>query len=415
MPGQEFEPPAPERVSRFVPVALSKPALAAALGIDGGAIFQILAVENLGLSPAAIGTAFGLGLLSLPLQLWAARLPLRFAKRNLQIFLVLAAMQSALLAWLVAIGATGGLATTALVVTVTAEISISVLYATAWQPLLSTRARSRDRQRVNAGWTALGKGLLAGLLIVFSAAEVVGRSLLLVALAIIAIGVAVNLGRITVTDKNAPALPATHTPTRPQRPTPAMWWILGSFTAINLGALPLWLVYLSQVMWPTANLGVVGAIQTVAVVAALLAWRTTTRDLGRRAMVGVLLVFAGSIALVGVGKLANSTGEQVTVLLVTVVMTFGMTYASLALLEMTHRLALSQQSVVRMFTLVDVVDSSSLQLGLFVGGLLVTSSIHTQTLAPYVAFVVGMSVLAVAAVGRTVTLTRETSAANRGI
>lgn len=45
----------PEPVSRFVPMALTKPALAAALGIDGGAIFQILAVEDLGLSPFELG------------------------------------------------------------------------------------------------------------------------------------------------------------------------------------------------------------------------------------------------------------------------------------------------------------------------------------------------------------------------
>ena len=56
-------------------------------------IFQILAVENLGLSPAAIGTAFGLGLISLPFQLLAGRIPLRLAKRNVQIFLVLAAIR----------------------------------------------------------------------------------------------------------------------------------------------------------------------------------------------------------------------------------------------------------------------------------------------------------------------------------
>ncbi len=399
----------PEPVSRFVPMALTKPALAAALGIDGGAIFQILAVEDLGLSPAAIGTAFGLGLMSLPLQLWAGRMPLRLARRNLQIFLVLAAIQSALLAWLLAVGATGGLAAMALVVTVTAEVAISVLFATAWQPLLSTRVRSRDRQRINAGWTALGRGLLAGLLVVFSAADVAGRSLLLVALSLVAIGVAANLKRITVTDVNTPAALTSHSNARSQRLTSAMRWILGSFIVINLGALPLWLVYLSQVMWPAADLGAVGAIQTIAVAAALLAWRTTKGDLGRRAMVGVLLVLGGSMALLGVGKAAESSGEHATVLVVTVAMTFGMMYTSLALLEMAHRLVGEQDGVVRIFTLIDVVDSSSLQMGLFVGGLLVTWSVRVTTWAPYVAFVVAMSILATAAVGRTVRLTRDTS------
>lgn len=397
----------PEPMRRFVPVALTKPALAAALGIDGGAIFQILAVENLGLPPAAIGTAFGLGLLSLPLQLWAGRIPLRLARRNVQIFLVVAAIQSAFLAWLLAAGATDGLAETALVVTVTAEVAISVLFTTAWQPLLSSRARSRDRQRINAGWNALGRGMLAGLLIAFSASDVVGRSLLLLALSLVAISVAAYVGRISLSDIDTPALPTSLHNTRSQRLTPAMRWILGSLVAINIGALPLWLVYLSQVMWPEADLGVVAAIQTAAVVAALLAWRTTEGDLGRRATAGVLLILGGSMGLVAVGKIAESRSEQVTVLAVTVAMTFGMTYASLGLLEMAHRLIDERDNVVRIFTLIDVVDSSSLQLGLLIGGLLVTSSVRTATWAPYVAFVVITSIVAVAVVARTVRLTKD--------
>lgn len=395
-----------EPLSRFVPVALTKPMLAAALGIDGGAIFQILAIENLGLSAAAIGTAFGLGLISLPLQLWARRVPLRLARRNLQIFLLLAAMQGALLAWLLAVGATGGLAATALVVTVTAEISVSVLFATAWQPLLATRVNSRDRQQINAGWTAVGRGLLAGLLVVFSAADAVGRSVLLVVLSLVAIAVAANLGRITVSEVNPPASPISHSNARSRNLTPAMRWILNSLVAINLGALPLWLVYLSQVMWPAGDLGAIGAIQAVAVVAALLAWRSTEGDVERRAMVGVLLVLAGSLALLGVGRSAEGSGEHATVVAVTLVMTFGMMYASLALLEIAHRLVAGQDNVVRTFTLIDVIDSSSLQLGLVLGGLLVTLSVQATTWAPYVVFVVTMSVVATAAVVKTIRLTR---------
>ncbi|PRB15237.1 hypothetical protein [Microbacterium sp. MYb62] len=405
----DVEPRGPERASRFVPVALTKPVLASALGIDGGAVFQILAVENLGLSPSAIGIAFGLGLLSLPFQLWAARMPLRFARRNVQIFLLLAALQSGLLAWLVAIGATGGLAATALAVTITAEIAISVLYVTAWQPLLSTRVRSRDRQRINAGWNAAGRGLLAGFLIVFSAFEGIGRSLLLAALAFIAIGVAVSFGRVTVPATSTPAPRESPTRQRPPRLPPVLWWILGSFAALHLGALPLWLVYLSAAIWPTADLGAIGAIQTVAVVAALLVWRPTNGGLGSRAMIGVLLVVAGSIALVGVGESAEGVGEHVGVVLVTISMTFGMTYAGLALLEMAHRIVERQQHVVRVFTIIDVVDSSALQLGLFIGGFLVTSSVQTGTSTPYVAFVVAMSILALAAVWRTVRLTAKTA------
>ena len=77
------------------------------LGIDGGPIFQILAVENLGLSAAAIGLAFGFGVVSLPIQLYASRFPIERAWRNVQISLVLAALQAWVLAVLVGIGATG--------------------------------------------------------------------------------------------------------------------------------------------------------------------------------------------------------------------------------------------------------------------------------------------------------------------
>jgi hypothetical protein len=61
---------------QFIAVALTMPALKSAVGIDGGAIFQILAAEDLGLDPRAIGIAFAMGVVSVPIQLLAARLPL---------------------------------------------------------------------------------------------------------------------------------------------------------------------------------------------------------------------------------------------------------------------------------------------------------------------------------------------------
>lgn len=390
----------PEPLRRLVPVTLLKPVLGAALGIDGGPLFQILAVENLGLSPVAIGTAFGLGLLSLPVQLWAARLPLHRVRRNLQLFLFIAAVQALLLAGLLAIGATGGLAATALVVTVTAEIAISVLFTTAWQPLLSARARSQDRQRLNAFWPAVGRGLLAGVLVVFSAANVAGRAAVLVVLAAVAIGTAFQLRHVTA--PRAPEPLATDRATATAKtPIPlGIKRILASFALLNFGALPMWLVYLSEVIWPSADLGLVGAVQTIAVVAALLAWRTTEGPLGRRAMIGTVAVLAGSLALLTVDGAVESTFEQGTVLAVTVAMAGGATYASVALLESAHRIVHDQTSV-RNFTLLDVVDSSSLQLGLFIGGLLVAASATGESPTPYVVFVVTTTFAATAVISRT--------------
>lgn len=399
-------PTRPEPLRRFVPLALLKPALAAALGIDGGPLFQILAVEDLGLSAAAIGTAFGLGLLSLPVQVWAARLPLHRARRNLQLFLVLAAAQALILAGLIMIGATGGLAATALVITVTAEISISVLFTTAWQPLLSTRTRSVDRQRLNAFWSAMGRGLLAGVLVIFAAVNVDGRAVVLIALAAAAVAIAVQLRRVSAGDPlPTPTTPTTPTSPRPATPkaplAPAMIWILASFTLINFASLPMWLVYLAEVSWPDANLALVGAVQTAAVVAALLAWRSTDGPVGRRVIAGTLVLLAGSGALLTVGGTVAGLREQVTVFAVSAAIAAGSTYASIALLEAAHRLVTAENSV-RSFTLLDVVDSSSLQFGLFAGGLLVTVSTVGQALSPYVIFVVGTTLAAAVVIGVTV-------------
>ncbi|MEO7398843.1 MAG: hypothetical protein ABIW84_09790, partial [Ilumatobacteraceae bacterium] len=107
-------------VRRFIPVTIALPVLGSALGIDGGAIFQIFASEDLGLSATAIGTAFGLGVVSLPVQVLAARMPLRWALRNLQAFLVVAAAQTWVLAVLVATGSASSFAGVALAVTVLA-------------------------------------------------------------------------------------------------------------------------------------------------------------------------------------------------------------------------------------------------------------------------------------------------------
>lgn len=139
-----------EAVWPFLAIAVAMPALKSVLGIDGGAIFQIIAAEELGLDATAIVTAFAMGVLSVPGQLLAARLPLWRARRHLQIFVVTVAVQCAVLAALVGIRAVDErLAVVALGVTVVAEICLSVLYAPAWQPLVRHTLDTKRRQAVN--------------------------------------------------------------------------------------------------------------------------------------------------------------------------------------------------------------------------------------------------------------------------
>lgn len=385
---------------KFVPVTILVPLLGAVLGIDGGPIFQIIAVENLRLSPAAIGTAFGLGLLSLPFQLWAARLPLARARRNVQLFLVIAAVQSWTLAALVGFRVTGPAASTALVITVTAEIALSVLFATAWQPLLSARLGSSDRQRLNTFWPATARGLLAGSLVVFSALTGDGRAWFLVLVGVLPLAAAVALRNVeplppgeTGTETEPGKVAVT---TAPVSLPAAMRMILLVFGALNLGALPLWLVYLDEVLWPTANLGVVGALQTVASVAALLAWRPTDGSLTNRAQVAAGVTLVGSVGLLFVHAPVATRAAETVVLVVTVLMAAGATTVRVAMLESAHRIVTGATSV-RSFTMLDVVASTSLQLGLFVGGLLITAS-TPGSIDVYRAFVIATTVVAVVVV-----------------
>ena len=184
------------RVSRFIPVTLFLPLFGAVLGIDGGPIFQILAIEDLGLSPTVIGIAFGFGIVSVPIQLYAARIPLHRARRNTQWFLIIAAVQAWILAVLVALEVTGPAASTALVVTVTAEIALSVLFATAWQPLLSWSVDTTQRQRLNATWPAVARGLLAGLVVLFAALDGPGRAVFIATVGLLAAACALGLQRV---------------------------------------------------------------------------------------------------------------------------------------------------------------------------------------------------------------------------
>lgn len=376
-------------IRRYIPATILTPLAGASLGVDGGAIFQILAIENLGLSATAIGIAFGLGVASLPIQVYASRIPIERARRNMQIFLAFAALQAWVLSFLVGIGATGGLAAVALGVTITAEISVSVLFATAWQPLLASGVDTRGRQQLNSTWSAIARGVLAGALVLFAALESGGRSLFLVAIGALAIATAIGLQAIDP-PRPAPseAVASTGSATSATALAPATRIVLVVFAAINVGAIPLWLVYLNQVLWPTVNLGAIAAVQTVSSMAALLAWKPTDGDVTRRALIaaGVTLAAAASIAMLD-GPIGSSA-QQAIVVGATAAMAGGATTARLAMLEATHRV-ITPANTVRAFTLLDVVASTSLQVGLLISGFLITASAHTamSLTDPYRAFV----------------------------
>lgn len=364
------------RTWRYFAVALTMPTLGSVLGLDGGAIFQIAAVEDLGLDPKTIGLAFALGMLSVPVQVLAARLPLWRAGRNLQLFLFVAALECAVLALLVGLGVVGGVfALIALGVTVMAEINLSVLYAPSWQPLLNYGLTSQGRQRVNSWGRAAGSLIVAGAVAFFGSAGPVPRAAMFVVAGAVALLLAVAARGIP-----APARPVErdlNASLLKDRPglSPTMrriYLILG--VAGLAAAWPLFLVYADKVLWPGANLGVLGAVQLVGSLLAALSWRSSRANLGHYAWQAGLVLLAATVALAVVRAPIHGTAGQVVTIGALAVASAANLTILMALLERAHQ-DVDEATAVRAMTLLDIVASTSIQLGLFIGGLLVSVSI----------------------------------------
>jgi hypothetical protein len=159
---------------------------------------------------------------------------------------------------------------------------------------------------------------------------------------------------------------------------------------VNFGAMPLWLVYLDAVLWRDGSLGVVAAVQIAAVMVAMLAWRPTERDVTGRALAAAVITLAGTGLVAAVpGPDPDLTG-QALLLIATALTAIGATTANLALLEIAHR-SVDNRTAVRTFTLLDVVESTSLQAGLAVAGFLIAASTSTGSwpIDPYQLLVIG--------------------------
>ncbi|MDQ1295348.1 MAG: hypothetical protein QG608_3233 [Actinomycetota bacterium] len=364
------------RLRRFFAVALTMPTLGSALGLDGGAIFQITAVEDLGLDPRTIGLAFALGVLSVPGQILAARLPLWRAGRNLQLFFLIAALECTVLALLVGLDVVGGgFALIALGVTVTAEINLSVLFVPSWQPLLNFDLTSQERQRVNSRGRAAGGLIVAGTVVLFGSADPVLRTAMFAVLGAVALLLAVAARGLPAPERPVKrGLDAPFLESRPEL-SPIMRRI---YLVLGLAGLaapwPLFLVYANKVLWPDANLGVLGAVQLGGSLLAAACWRSGRTSLGRYAWQAGLVLLAATVALAVVRVPVDGTAEQVVTVVALAVASGAALTILMALLERAHQ-DVDEATSVRALTLLDVVASTSLQVGLFIGGLLVPAGI----------------------------------------
>jgi len=357
-------------------VALTLPTIVWAIGVDQAASFQIVADEELGIDARTLGIGLGFGVLSVPLQLWAARLPLWQARRNLQIFLAVTGLLAWALAALVVFAPPASpWATAALAIAVTGEIVLSVFYATAWQPLQSYVLTSHQRQRIGSWWRAAGMTVLALSLVAFGAANTAGRVALLLFLGALGVGLAVLV-------RPVPAPPRPTSTPADAEPAPAAGRarLPREFVALCVTAAittatgwPLFVTYAADVLWPTVNLGLLAATQIGGGVVAGLAWRTTVTGLPSRARLGAVgLLLSGSVVAVIDAPVTGGAAGAAT-LAAAAVFSLSLTTLLVAMMELAHQV-LDHDVTVRAFTIYDVVASTAMQVGLLIAGFLVAAS-----------------------------------------
>ena len=174
-------------------------------------------------------------------------------------------------------------------------------------------------------------------------------------------------------------------------------WLFTAIACVNIGALPLFLIYVRKILWPTANLGLVGAAQLTGSLIASFVWRATERPPTGRARAGVTVLAASALALAAIRPPITTWLTASVALVLTAVTGAALTTTRLSVVELVHR-AVDETIAVRAFTLLDVIASSSLQAGLAIAGIAVTASASRPdwTIDPYRIALITTTVLATA-------------------
>jgi len=363
-----------QNVSRkgFIAVGVLVPLLGTPLGVNGSAIFQIIALENLGLDARQVGLAVGLGALSIPFQLWATRIPLRLARRHLTIYVAVMSALCAVMAWLIGKPISPSFViVTAVLIAVSAEIAVSVLWATSWQPVLSSSIAPRFRQWLNAQARAANGLIGIVVVVVIGSLGDVGRTTALVLIGITGVATLPVVRRLPIlvdgsTDQHPALTSESHTVTTTGSGPRAL------YGAMALAAIPAWpfiVTYAATSFWPSVNIGLIGAMVIVGPLVTAMAWRPTTRLLAR-AQAGTAVLLCCALVLSVVPRPVSGMASAVVVIAIVVVAGASGAAIRLSLLEVAHGLSTFQNSV-RVLTLVDVVASTSMQLGFLSAGYLI--------------------------------------------
>jgi hypothetical protein len=347
-----------------------------------------------------VGTALLLGALSVPLQLWAVRIPLARARHNARLFMWLIGAMTLTTAAVVQWAEPGSLiAGTVLLIAVVAEIAVSVLFATSWQPLISYTLSASQRQFIIGRASAASGAALLVAVVVFGELERSGRAVFLAVIGLTAFVVAWAL-RILPPPPNpahTPTVDTFVTPERAEEPGP----LTNVFIALPASAFaswPLLVTYAATVLWPDGNLGILAGSMSLGAVVALALWRDPAHRLLPLLRVAAMVVAICTAIIVGLDKPVDS-GPAVGILLgAAAVGSAARSTLRTGILELAHR-RIDTSNSVRIMTMIDVVASTSFQVGAFVAGLLIAASIDsTAAVDPYqVWLLVSAAALVVAA------------------
>lgn len=396
------------------------PLTAVSIGVDGGDIFQILAAETLELDPRAVGTALLFGALSIPVQIWAARIPLARARHNIRLYLWLLAAMAFATAALVALAPPGTwIAGLVLAIAVLAEIAVSVLYATSWQPLIAYTLTIDQRQQILGPGRAVTGVALLGAALLFGQLGQVGRALFLVALGLAAMVVGWMLHILPpppeATPESGPEAPteaepepepepaATDEPgtaTPPHRDPASLTNVFIALPAVALASWPLLVYYASVVMWPDGNLGLLAGAMALGAVVASARWRNPGDRLINRIRLSAGVVAACSFGIVILGRPIDGVLAATGLLGLVAAGSAARTTLRIGVMELAHR-RIDTTNSVRIMTLFDVVGSTSYQVGAFAAGFLIASSVdRSGPIDAYQAWLLATSVALLVAAAR---------------
>lgn len=366
-----------ERFSYFAFVVLL-PLLGATLAVNGAAVFQIIAIEELGLTSRQVGLAVGLGAISIPFQVWAIRIPLRLAHKNLRIYIAAMSAMCLAMAWLITgPGSTSFVVTSVIVIAILAELAVSVLFATSFQPLLSTTVDPQFRQRLNAQGRAAGGLLAIGFVILVGWASTNGRVAILIGLAVLGLLLTPTVSKLRRPGAGPGPGPelASSAGDRPDV-DPNLRWI---FAAIGISVIPAWpffVTYAADAFWPSANLGLIGAALVIGALGASALWRPTETGLLGRARVGAVVLLCCALALVPLNAPLSGAASEVVAYGVLIGATAAGTVVRMSLLEMTHARS-DEATSVAVLTKLDVIASTCMQLGFLAAGFLIEFSVDS--------------------------------------